>query len=529
MPPVKESAMSLVSWSWLFFVLYISGMLAIGWVAQRRITHADDFATARRSYGPVVLALAFAASIASGSTFLGSPGLSYQWGLASLWSKFLYPIGVYIGVLICMRLVATAGDRFGNRTIPEYLGDRYQSDGIRVLVAVMSLILFFYVAGQLVSGVVMFQTMLGIEPITGIALTGAVLLAYVVLGGAHADIITDGAQGLLMLCVAFAVIFVFLTGFGTDGGVTDIVENLQRQDSSLAKALNPNTPLFHSWWAILSVMFAHIPLGLLPHMGNKLWALKDSRARLKFVMLAYLFGSAMAFIGLGGIVARVIFGDVLIESAVGANQALPMLFIEIFPTWLAALIGVGILCAIMSTTDGLIVSSSQVIANDIYRRTLVPRMKTPLTPGEIDRRVLLLSRISTVVVLIICMAMALAFLDRNITLIVWIGTGGMMAAFAGPLVVGALWRGVTRTGAYAGLIAGLGAFMLVHSQLLEPAWFPAGILRGAADWLYSEGPNPFSCTAIGEVVSVIVTLIVSRVTRPLPAEYVDAMFAVSSD
>lgn len=516
--------MSLVTWSWLFFVAYIGGMLLIGWIAQRRVANADDFATARRSYGPFVLALAFAASIASGSTFLGSPGLSYQWGLASIWSKFLYPMGVYIGVLICMRLISTAGDRFGNRSIPEYLGDRYQSNGIRVLVAIMSLILFFYVAGQLVSGVVMFHTMLGVSPTAGITLTALILLVYVALGGAHADILTDGAQGLLMLLVAFAVIFVFLSGFGTGGGITDIVDNLREQDASLAQPLNPNTPLFHSWWAILSVMFAHVPLGLLPHMGNKLWALKDSRSRMRFVVLAYLFGSVMAFIGLGGLVARVMFGDALIETGTGANQALPMLFIEIFPTWLAALIGVGILSAIMSTTDGLIVSSSQVIANDIYRRTLVPRMKNPPPPEEIDRRVLSISRISTFVVLIICMMMAMALLDRNITLIVWVGTGGMMAAFAGPLIVGALWRGVTRTGAYAGLVAGLGAFMLVHAQVLNPVWFPDGILRGAADWLYGEGPNPFSCTAIGEFASIIVTVAVSRLTRPLPAEHVDSLF-----
>jgi len=129
-------------------------MLGLGVVAQRRIKHADDFATARNSYGPVFLAFAFAASTASGATFLGSPALSYEWGYAANWGNFLYPIGLYFGVLICMRLVASSGHQFGNRSIPEYLGDRYQSDGIRVLVSLMSLILFFYLAGQLVSGLV---------------------------------------------------------------------------------------------------------------------------------------------------------------------------------------------------------------------------------------------------------------------------------------------------------------------------------------------------------------------------------------
>ena len=133
--------MSLEAWSWLFLVIYIGFMVGIGLFAQRRVKHADDFATARGSYGALFLALAFAASTASGATFLGTPALGYEWGLAAQWGNFLYPMGLYFGVLICMRLVATSGNRFGNRSIPEYLGDRYRSDGIRVLVTLMSLVL----------------------------------------------------------------------------------------------------------------------------------------------------------------------------------------------------------------------------------------------------------------------------------------------------------------------------------------------------------------------------------------------------
>jgi Na+/proline symporter len=86
--------MSLTAWSWLFLILYIGVMLAFGVIGQRKIKHADDFATARGSYGAVFLALAFAASTASGATFLGGPALSYEYGLAANWGNFLYPIGV---------------------------------------------------------------------------------------------------------------------------------------------------------------------------------------------------------------------------------------------------------------------------------------------------------------------------------------------------------------------------------------------------------------------------------------------------
>ena len=85
--------MSLTAWSWVFLFGYVGLMVGIGVYAQRRIKHADDFATARGAYGPVFLALAFAASTASGATFLGSPAMSYEWGLSTVWMHFLYPIG----------------------------------------------------------------------------------------------------------------------------------------------------------------------------------------------------------------------------------------------------------------------------------------------------------------------------------------------------------------------------------------------------------------------------------------------------
>ena len=242
--------MNLTEWSWLFLALYIALMVGIGLYAQRKIKHADDFATARGAYGPFFLALAFAASTASGATFLGSPALSYEWGLAANWGNFLYPIGVYVGILISMRLIATSGNRFGNRSIPEYLGDRYQSEFMRLAVSLLSLVLFFYLAGQLVSGVVMFEIMLGLNAEWALGITTLVLLFYVVLGGAHADILTDGFQGALMLVLAVLVIVLTLMGYGIDGGLFALVDNLEAQDPNLATALNPSTPLYHSWWSI---------------------------------------------------------------------------------------------------------------------------------------------------------------------------------------------------------------------------------------------------------------------------------------
>ena len=512
--------MDLTAWSWVFLLLYIGMMLYFGVVGQRKVGNADDFATARNAYGPVFLAFAFAATTASGATFVGFPGIGYDAGLSAVWSVFLYPIGVYLGVMLCLHLVSNSGSEFGSRSIPEYLGQRYQSDAIRILVSVFSLSLFFYLAGQLVSGIVMFEIMLGVSPMAALGVTAVVLMIYVVMGGAHADILTDGVQGFIMVAVGALVAVMFVTGFGVEGGFSGMFEKLEAADENLVKWLNPENVLYHSWWSVLAVLLAHIPLGMLPHIGNKLWALKEPKQRLTFIKLAFAFGLTLGMLGLGGIMARVILGD-----GVNGNQALALLFIELFPTWFAALLGVGILAAVMSTADGLVVSSSQIVANDIYRLTLVPRFFSHLSEEEVERRVLAISRVATVVIMILCTLLAWSMLDRNVTLIVWIGTGCMMAAFAGPLILGAVWKGVTKAGAFAGLLSGGIVFIVTFNAMIDPAWFAPGAMRSAAEWLVIEAPNPWSCAAIGEVVSVLVTVVVSRLTQPLPEAHMRRLFA----
>ena len=155
---------------------------------------------------------------------------------------------------------------------------------------------------------------------------------------------------------------------------------------------------------------------------------------------------------------------------------------------------------------------------------IAPITHPDISEEELDKRILKISRVSTVAVLVLCMLLAWSLMDTNVSLIVWIGIGGMMAAFAGPLMVGALWQGVTKAGAYAGLLAGITVFIILHAQLLDPVWFEGGVLFSMVDWLYKEGPNPYSCAVMGEIASIALTVAVSKSTQPLPQEHLDELF-----
>lgn len=499
--------MSLFQWSWLFLAVYIGVMLLFGIIGNRRVSGADDFAVARQSYGPFVLALAFASTAASGATFLGLPGLTYSYGISTIWLAFLYPLGIYLGVLICQRTIGRFGNETGVRSIPEYLGERYQSEALRISAAVFSLMLLFYLAGQLVAGLVMFEIMLGVPEAWALGITTLVLLGYVTLGGAHADILTDGAQGFLMVLLAVAIIILFLMGVGA-GGLDSLLDNLYEQDEHLMDWFNPDVAITASVWSMFALVFAHIPLGLLPHIGNKLWALKDERSRNRFLIMAFTFGLILPGIALGGATARAVLGDSLLGG--GANTALPALFIQMFPAWLAALLGVGVLAAVMSTADGLVISTSQVFANDIYRKSIVPRAHKHLSDDEVDKNVLLISRVVTALTLVGAASLAWAVKDQNVVLLIWAGVGGFIAAMAGPLVLGSIWNGVSGAGALSGFWTGAIAFILIHARVVSFAWLDGTSLQAFGQWFDFNATSPYSAATMGGIASVAVTTIVSH-------------------
>ncbi len=514
----------LIFWGWTFLTLYIGLMVFFGFVGMRRVEGSDDFATARGGYGPLFLAFAMTATAASGATFLGLPALAYKSGMSVLWYAFVYPLGVYSGVLVCLHAIRRAGASFGSRSMPEYLGDRYNSDTLRILAALFSMLLLFYLAGQLLAGAVMFSSMLGLDTFSALCVTALVLMFYVVMGGAHADILTDGVQGALMLALACLVLWMFLSGFRIEGGFDGMMQQLNSIDPDLTATLHPTHPLFNSKWDLFAIFFAHLPLGLLPHIGNKLWALKNDSDQKKFITFSFIFGMLLPAITCGGILARVILGDALFAEGMNPNQSIPELFIAVLPAWAAALIGAGVLAAVMSTADGLVVSTAQIFANDIFRRTMAPRWMADRDDQDIDRIALLISRIATIVVLVGAVALAWETQDKNVALLVWIGIGGMMAASASPMFLGVLWRRATRAGSITGFIVGGATFSVLHSGLLDPTWFTGSTVDVITTWLAGQASNPFACATLGGFASIASMVAVSLFTEPPSDEHLKRVF-----
>jgi Na+/proline symporter len=262
----------------------------------------------------------------------------------------------------------------------------------------------------------------------------------------------------------------------------------------------------------------------MPHVGNKLWALKNEADRNKFIIIAFVFGMVLPCMAFGGMMARALFGDDLLATNAGANNAVPMLFIELFPSWLAALLGVGILAAIMSTTDGLVIAMSQVVANDLYRLTFAPKWHAHRSEAAIERTVLSVSRVATVAILAASVVLAWATQSMNISLLVALGFGGLSAALWGPLVLGVLWRGMTASGGIAGFCSGAAVFVALAAGWVHGIGPDDSILYQFTSWLERQQPNAFSVGSLGGLVCVFVAVLVSLMTRPLSQGHLGEMF-----
>ena len=80
----------------------------------------------------------------------------------------------------------------------------------------------------------------------------------------------------------------------------------------------------------------------------------------------FFLSNTMVFAGLA---ARV-----LLPGLANADAAVPQYLLTAFPPVVAVLVVVAILAAVLSTTDGLYVSISSSLANDVFLKVLSPKL-----------------------------------------------------------------------------------------------------------------------------------------------------------
>lgn len=190
-----------------------------------RTAQADQYYVAGRSVPPLFNGLAIAADWMSAASFVGLVGTVYEAGYGGL----AYVMGWTGGFCLVALLIAPYLNRFGQYTIPDFLGARFDSHVPRLLGAAAAvLVSFTYVVAQLYAvGLITSRlTGLGVEVGVMVGLGGVLMCSF--LGGMRAITWTQVAQCIVLL-VAFTLPVVWLSVKQTDTPLPHLVFGTQLQ------------------------------------------------------------------------------------------------------------------------------------------------------------------------------------------------------------------------------------------------------------------------------------------------------------
>lgn len=179
----------------LSFALY----LTIAWLGRVRDT--KGFYVAGQGVPAIANGMATGADWMSAASFLSMAGMIAGLGYAG--GVFL--MGWTGGFVLLALLLAPYLRKFGQFTVPDFIGDRYESNTAR-LVAVFCAVFvsFVYVAGQMRGVGIVFSRFLEISIDKGVMIGMAIVFVYAVLGGMKGITWTQIAQ-YWVLIVAFLI------------------------------------------------------------------------------------------------------------------------------------------------------------------------------------------------------------------------------------------------------------------------------------------------------------------------------------
>jgi cation/acetate symporter len=181
--------------------------LYVGIAIWARAGTTAEFYAANRGVNPVVNGMATAADWMSAASFISMAGLIATVG----YGNSTYLMGWTGGYVLLALLLAPYLRKFGKYTVPQFIGDRFYSQGAR-LTAVVCLIVISvtYVIGQMTGAGVAFSRFLEVEVSTGLWIAAAVVFVYAVLGGMKGITYTQVAQ-YIVLIIAYTIPAIFIS------------------------------------------------------------------------------------------------------------------------------------------------------------------------------------------------------------------------------------------------------------------------------------------------------------------------------
>lgn len=483
----------------LAIAIYLIAMLGVGvWFAKRN-NSVDDFYLGGRKLGPFVTAMSAEASDMSSWLLMGLPGVAYLTGLAEAsWTAIGLAIGTYINWLIVARRIRRYSNRLDAITVPQFFSKRW-GDERNLLSAIAAVVIIIFFVPYLASGFSacgkLFASLFGVEYITAMLISAAVIVVYTVMGGFLAASFTDLIQSIIM-----TVALVVVLGFGVvnAGGMDAVLDNARSMAGylSLSNIYDPATggsnP--YSLLTICSLLAWGLGYFGMPHILLRFMAIEEEkkltlsrRVATTWVVISMGVAIIIGVVGSGmtkaGALEQLADSETIIvriASLIGNHG--------VFAALVAGVILAGILAATMSTADSQLLAASSSVSQNLAVEFFHLKIS--------GKKSVFVARATMV-----CVSLLAAFLardpDSSVFRVVSFAWAGFGAAF-GPTVLFALfWKRSTKWGALAGMVAG-GAMVFIWKYLIAP--------RGGAWAIYELLP----AFIVASVAIVVVSLLTAK-------------------
>lgn len=361
--------------------------------------------------------------------------------------------------------------------------------------AALVIIIFFipYTASGFSACGKLFSTLFGMDYLTAMLISAAVIVIYTVMGGFLAASFTDLIQSIIM-----TVALVVVLGFGVTqaGGVEAVLDNARSLTDylSLIRIHDPATGGSEPYGLLTICSLLAWGLGYfgMPHILVRFMAIEEE----KKLKLSRRVATSWVVISMAVAIIIGLVGNAMTSAGVLENLAdSETIIVRItslisqfgpLPALLAGVILAGILAATMSTADSQLLAASSSVSQDLGNDFLKRDFS--------GKRGMIVARAVMVGISLIA-----AFLardpDSSVFRVVSFAWAGFGAAFGPVMLMALFWKRSNKWGALAGMVVG-GVMVFVWKFLIAP-------LGGV--WAIYELLPAFLCSLVAIVVVSLLT------------------------
>lgn len=514
----------------LMFGAFVIATLGITKWAAAKTKSAADFYTAGGGITGFQNGLAIAGDYMSAASFLGISAAV----MASGYDGLIYSIGFLVGWPVITFLMAERLRNLGKFTFADVAGYRFQQTPIRAFAASGTLVVVaFYLIAQMVGAGSLIKLLFGLDYWIAVVLVGALMMVYVLFGGMTATTWVQIIKAIMLLAGVTFMAFMVLAQFGfspealfakgvevkTALAGTAKEAAIAAATASAAAAATPEAAAAAS--AALdkanatdpakvgmSIMgpggfikdpISAISFGMalmfgtagLPHILMRFFTVPDAKEARKSVFWATTwigyFYVLIFIIGFGAITLVITNPELNAQlKAGGANMAAVLVAKAVGGDVFFGFISAVAFATILAVVAGLTLSGASAVSHDLYA--------TVFKKGNADSAAeLRVSRITTLALGVIAVALGIAFEKQNIAFMVALAFAIAASANFPVLFMSVLWKDCTTKGAVIGGFLGL--ISSVALTVVSPSVWEAtlGNPKGSA-WFPYASPALFSMT-----------------------------------